>query len=160
MNCRGETWISAKNPCFVTIQTGKTRITDDLIRARPRRSASVRPCVPKDYGQCCLHEVHINFSQVEWNKWILHPEEYQANYCSGNCRYVNTGVYSSLFRNAAHKRSGVEMRKELLPCCSPSKDGLQPLAIIYVHKDQSIRQELIPNMKVARCHCDSFDQNT
>ncbi|KAG5316183.1 GDF8 factor, partial [Acromyrmex insinuator] len=50
-------------------------------RNRPKRHSN---CVP-EMTDCCRDELYINFKDIGWNDWILHPTGYHAYFCRGSC---------------------------------------------------------------------------
>ena len=36
---------------------------------------------------CCLWDYTINFKEDYGWDWIIHPKEYKANFCQGECSY-------------------------------------------------------------------------
>ena len=48
-----------------------------------RRSA--RSVHPIHKGKCQLHKLDVHFKDLEWDKWVIVPKWYSANYCAGTC---------------------------------------------------------------------------
>lgn len=48
---------------------------------RPKRNSN---CLP-EMKECCRDELYINFEDIGWNDWILHPSGYHAYFCRGSC---------------------------------------------------------------------------
>ncbi|KHJ98343.1 hypothetical protein OESDEN_01674 [Oesophagostomum dentatum] len=44
-------------------------------------SAGQKDCNPK--VECCLVPYYVNFTEIGWNKFILYPDGFYANYCIG-----------------------------------------------------------------------------
>lgn len=50
-------------------------------RNRPKRNSN---CLP-EMKECCRDELYINFEDIGWSDWILHPSGYHAYFCRGSC---------------------------------------------------------------------------
>lgn len=50
-------------------------------RNRPKRHSN---CLP-EMTECCRDELYINFADIGWSDWILHPSGYHAYFCRGSC---------------------------------------------------------------------------
>lgn len=50
-------------------------------RNRPKRHSN---CLP-EMTECCRDELYINFRDIGWSDWILHPSGYHAYFCRGSC---------------------------------------------------------------------------
>ena len=48
---------------------------------RPKRNSN---CLP-EMKECCRDELYINFKDIGWSDWILHPSGYHAYFCRGSC---------------------------------------------------------------------------
>lgn len=48
---------------------------------RPKRNSN---CLP-EMKECCRDELYINFDDIGWSDWILHPSGYHAYFCRGSC---------------------------------------------------------------------------
>ncbi|KHN85724.1 Inhibin beta E chain [Toxocara canis] len=86
-------------------------------RTRKRRRAE-EEC---EHGGCCLRSFYFNFSDNSWNKWIIKPEGYNMNYCSGHCQVGHQfdsarDVMTTLARLGADD----DRLNENPPCCTPT----------------------------------------
>ncbi len=61
---------------YVVLQLGKPR-------RRTRRSTNLQ-CNPNT-NQCCRDRLYVDFSDIGWHDWIMHPSGYDAFYCKGSC---------------------------------------------------------------------------
>ncbi|GAB6032233.1 hypothetical protein CHUAL_010873 [Chamberlinius hualienensis] len=106
---------------------------------------------------CCMESLYVNFTDINWNDWILQPEGYYANYCRGSCiEEITMGVYKHtsviqifLLKN----RNNLSPRRlaDLAPCCTSTRTS--HLQILYIDASKNVRMELIPNMAVESCGC-------
>lgn len=50
--------------------------------------------------ECCRDELYINFEDIGWNDWILHPNGYHAYFCRGSCSSAaSLTISGSLYNN-------------------------------------------------------------
>ena len=61
---------------FLIIRTRK-----DVVR-RSRRAVTDK-C---HSGSCCLHKVTLDFRKINWSNWILLPDVFEINFCTGTCQ--------------------------------------------------------------------------
>lgn len=99
--------------------------------------------------ECCRQEFYVSFKEMGWNYWIIAPLGFNANYCSGSCFGHVLPVYHHT--EILQKVSVLRQRREIAPCCSPTK--LSGLALIYFDKDENLFHEKVPNMIVNECGC-------
>lgn len=52
---------------------------------------------PDSDRECCLITYFVNFNSLKWSSWILSPNGFLANYCSGKCNELKSN-YFALFR--------------------------------------------------------------
>uniref|UniRef100_A0A914CB34 TGF-beta family profile domain-containing protein n=1 Tax=Acrobeloides nanus TaxID=290746 RepID=A0A914CB34_9BILA len=90
-------------------------------------------------SNCCLQYFYLNFTEIGWDNWILSPEGYQANLCTGKCRLRLPSWWNTEINP---KRS----------VCAPIK--FKPLTIIYLAGPNDIRQKTIHGMQAVECGCD------
>ncbi|XP_017758166.1 PREDICTED: inhibin beta C chain-like isoform X3 [Eufriesea mexicana] len=120
---------------------------------RPKRNSN---CLP-EMKECCRDELYINFEDIGWSDWILHPSGYHAYFCRGSCSSaasltISGSAYSNVIRRLLAKNGNAIYRKgEIVPCCSPTQ--LSPIQLLYVDSNNTITQKTLPNMVVEACGC-------
>ncbi|XP_042554541.1 inhibin beta C chain [Dipodomys spectabilis] len=105
---------------------------------------------------CCRQEFFVDFREIGWHDWIIQPEGYAMNFCTGQCPLhvagmpgiaasFHTAVFNLLKANAAAgtARGG--------SCCVPTIR--RPLSLLYYDKDSNIVKTDIPDMVVEACGC-------
>ena len=94
----------------------------------------------------------IDFEKIGWENWIVHPLQYNAYRCVGECngsrlvtRHATNHAYiqGGLSRNPP--KQGVPE-----PCCAPSK--LLPMDVLF-YEDGLVKQRVHEEMIVAECEC-------
>ncbi|XP_003393671.1 growth/differentiation factor 8 [Bombus terrestris] len=120
---------------------------------RPKRNSN---CLP-EMKECCRDELYINFKDIGWSDWILHPSGYHAYFCRGSCSSaasltISGSPYNNVIRRLLAKNGSSTRRKnEIIPCCSPTQ--LSPIQLLYVDSNNTITQKTLPNMVVEACGC-------
>ena len=120
---------------------------------RPKRNSN---CVP-EMKECCRDELYINFEDIGWSDWILHPTGYHAYFCRGSCSSaasltMSGSSYNNVIRRLLDRKDKtVHRRSEIVPCCSPTQ--LSPIQLLYVDSNNTITQKTLPNMVVEACGC-------
>ncbi|KAK1137609.1 hypothetical protein K0M31_002109 [Melipona bicolor] len=120
---------------------------------RPKRNSN---CLP-EMKECCRDELYINFKDIGWSDWILHPSGYHAYFCRGSCSSaasltISGSAYNNVIRRLLTKNGNTVRRKnEIVPCCSPTQ--LSPIQLLYVDSNNTITQKTLPNMVVEACGC-------
>lgn len=71
-------------------------------RNRPKRHSD---CLPNT-KECCREDLYINFQDIGWGDWILHPSGYHAYFCRGSCSTaasltVSGSSYNNVIRVSA-----------------------------------------------------------
>ena len=126
------------------------RLRDDRLH-RNKRSSNGPTCyedAPQDH--CCRYHLEVDFSSFDWD-WIIAPNFFVANFCSGSCprmfnaEYPHTQIMSMLGND---KYPG--------PCCSAS--DMSSLTLLYFDDNYNIKYSELPNMVVQRCSCSWFKE--
>ncbi|CAL7937301.1 unnamed protein product [Xylocopa violacea] len=120
---------------------------------RPKRNSN---CLP-EMKECCRDELYINFEDIGWSDWILHPSGYHAYFCRGSCSSaasltISGSPYNNVIRRLLTKNGNtIHRRSEIVPCCSPTQ--LSAIQLLYVDSNNTITQKTLPNMVVEACGC-------
>ncbi|CAI9741743.1 differentiation factor 11 [Octopus vulgaris] len=103
---------------------------------RQRRTTSYKCSAKEPLGRCCLYPLTVDFMKMKWG-WVLHPQKFEANYCSGNC---TIDMMDDSFPNTyIGFQSGVSVND--IPCCTSTNESV--LQILYMnHKNKIIRTNL------------------
>ncbi|XP_037371222.1 growth/differentiation factor 3 [Talpa occidentalis] len=117
---------------------------------RKKRAA---PSVPMtSYKNLChRHQLFINFQDLGWDKWIIAPKGFMANYCHGNCPFsLTTSLNSS---NYAFMQALMHAVEPDIPqaVCIPTK--LSPISMLYQDNDDNVILRHYENMVVDECGC-------
>lgn len=105
---------------------------------------------------CCRQEFFVDFREIGWHDWIIQPEGYAMNFCTGQCPLhvagmpgiaasFHTAVLSLLKANTAGGTAGGSS------CCVPT--ARRPLSLLYYDRDSNIVKTDIPDMVVEACGC-------
>lgn len=126
---------------FLVIDLQKPRV-----QSRRARSTA-RDCVGKTVS-CCRRTLYVNFTKIGWDRWIMFPEGFYANYCEGSCRGQISphNSYAFMLQQVMNR-----VNQQLTICCSPSKSSA--LSIFYFDEDNNIVKRNVQNMVVQECGC-------
>ncbi|KAL7989179.1 hypothetical protein Chor_011845 [Crotalus horridus] len=107
---------------------------------------------PFPQNECELHSFWLEFSQLNWDKWIIAPHRYNPHYCKGDCPRVVGHRYGS----PVHAVVQNILREKLDPSipelsCIPA--DYSPLSVLKMEADGSIIYKEYRNMIVKTCTC-------
>ncbi|KAM7534143.1 hypothetical protein Aperf_G00000114518 [Anoplocephala perfoliata] len=115
------------------------------------------PCSPKGHKfSCCTQSFSLNFEDVGWNNWILHPKTVVPNYCHGSCQVngIKKTPHSDLmhlYRSQKYDHLSEVQREAMLSCCHPVK--MASISALYVDPDNELRMDTLHNIIVLECGC-------
>ncbi|XP_032942706.1 LOW QUALITY PROTEIN: inhibin beta C chain-like [Catharus ustulatus] len=107
-----------------------------------------------DSRMCCRQEFFVDFKEIGWEDWIIQPEGYHMNYCSGLCPMHMAGVpgLAASFHTAVLNRiKAASAAAAVDSCCVPTQR--RPLSLLYYDRDSNIVKTDIPDMIVDSCGC-------
>ncbi|XP_064590719.1 inhibin beta C chain-like [Zonotrichia leucophrys gambelii] len=107
-----------------------------------------------DPRMCCRREFFVDFKEIGWEDWIIQPEGYHMNYCSGLCPLHMAGVpgLAASFHTAVLNRvKAASAAAAVDSCCVPTRR--RPLSLLYYDRDGNIVKTDIPDMIVDACGC-------
>ncbi|KAG8012012.1 Nodal-like protein [Nibea albiflora] len=123
----------------------RMRVTDgDSATAAPAAELPQRPL-------CRRVDMWVDFDQIGWDEWIVHPKRYNAYRCEGECPTpldesfspTNHAYMQSLLRHHHPERGSC-------PSCVPTR--LSPLSMLYYENDDlALRHH--EDMIVEECGC-------
>ncbi|GAB1295661.1 Inhibin beta C chain [Apodemus speciosus] len=107
---------------------------------------------------CCRQEFFVDFREIGWSDWIIQPEGYAMNFCTGQCPLhvagmpgisasFHTAVLNLLKANGAAGAAAAGGGS----CCVPT--SRRPLSLLYYDRDSNIVKTDIPDMVVEACGC-------
>ncbi|KAL1464274.1 hypothetical protein WDU94_003936 [Cyamophila willieti] len=116
---------------------------------RIKRNSSVAPKAV-NYQSCQKKSLIVNFSDLGWNQWIIEPQGFQADYCTGKCSFpISKGLSPSshaYLQSVMYLLSGTPN-----PCCVP--DSYSPLRVLYQESIHVTVLRYFHEMKVESCAC-------
>ena len=122
----------------------------DVESARRKRQVTKDFCFATQTTNCCVRNLTINFHRdLNWT-WVFAPEEYQPNYCSGDCPYL--WPTATLHAENLQTVKLLNPAASAEPCCVPAM--LLPLTIIREDEITGILTfEPLSEMIVDSCIC-------
>ncbi|NWR01326.1 DERR protein, partial [Paradoxornis webbianus] len=119
-------------------------------RRRSRRSPPSPEVTPSPL--CRPRRLYISFSDVGWEKWIIAPQGYLANYCRGDCPFPLAAELNStnhaVLQTMVHS---LDPRGTPQPCCVPVR--LSPISILYYDNSDNVVLRHYEDMVVDECGC-------
>ncbi|XP_059476533.1 bone morphogenetic protein 10-like [Neocloeon triangulifer] len=102
---------------------------------------------------CRLKSLYVDFSEIQYDSWVLAPAGYEAFQCVGKCVYPLskhlTPTKHSIIQTLVHSSNP---RKAQKPCCVPTK--LKPISMVYLDENSVITYRLsYEDMVVVECGC-------
>lgn len=125
-----------------------------VLMSRTNKTVNDRQSRAAEEVYCRRRRLRVHFRELKWNRWIIAPRSYWANYCEGTCPRVpvypfdvsNHAILQNILRHHAsyeHVPSAV---------CVPTQ--LHSLAILFRNReDDSITLKAFPDMTVSACGC-------
>ncbi|NXC23941.1 INHBC protein, partial [Campylorhamphus procurvoides] len=107
-----------------------------------------------DSRMCCRQEFFVDFKEIGWEDWIIQPEGYHMNYCTGLCPLHMAGIpgLAASFHTAVLNRiKAASASTAVDSCCVPTQR--RPLSLLYYDRDSNIVKTDIPDMIVDSCGC-------
>lgn len=104
-------------------QTNHTE--SNILQKRFKRRANKKGTV------CRRRSLYIQFSDIDWDRWIIAPQGYQAYQCVGKCYFPFSDYLSptkhSIIQTLLNSKNPQKANRA---CCVPTK--LDPISILYV----------------------------
>lgn len=105
---------------------------------------------------CCRQEFFVDFREIGWHDWVIQPEGYAMNLCTGQCPLHVAGMpgISASFHTAVLNLLKANMAAGSAgggSCCVPTAQ--RPLSLLYYDRDSNIVKTDIPDMVVEACGC-------
>lgn len=97
---------------------------------------------------CKRYPLSVDLKRIDFMKFLIEPEVYEAYYCDGNCFPMINLANNHALLQAFMSRSKPNEIPE--PCCVPTK--LSPLTIIFMKEDKIVLENR-PEMVVEECDC-------
>ncbi|XP_044539161.1 inhibin beta E chain [Gracilinanus agilis] len=115
-----------------------------------RRTPTCEPGSPL----CCKRDHYVDFQELGWQDWILQPEGYQLNYCSGQCppHLAGSPGITASFHSAVFNLLKANSPWPSGPsCCVPT--ARRPLSLLYLDQSGNVVKTDVPDMVVEACGC-------
>ncbi|KAM6153651.1 inhibin beta E chain [Erethizon dorsatum] len=115
-----------------------------------RRTPTCGPETPL----CCRRDYYVDFQELGWRDWILQPEGYQLNYCSGQCPphlAGSPGIAASFHSAVFNLLKANNPWPAGTSCCVPT--ARRPLSLLYFDHNGNVVKTDVPDMVVEACGC-------
>ncbi|KAL0274715.1 UNVERIFIED_CONTAM: hypothetical protein PYX00_002779 [Menopon gallinae] len=102
---------------------------------------------------CRRRPLYIEFSEIDYDKWIVAPTGYEAFQCVGKCTFPVSETLSptkhAIVQTLMHH---VSPSKVARACCVPTR--LEPISILYIDSEGILTYRFhYQDMVVAECGC-------
>ncbi|XP_062986052.1 inhibin beta B chain-like [Elgaria multicarinata webbii] len=104
---------------------------------------------------CCRKDFYVNFQDLGWDDWVLHPRTYRMNYCMGGCPFhvsikheLASSIQSLIFNFLKSKDPSL---RGVHSCCIPTERGA--ISMLYYDNSYNLNKRNIPDMVVDACGC-------
>lgn len=122
-------------------------------RLKKRGASGGRRKNPGGKGSVCRRRsLSVDFSELEWNDWIIAPPGYDAFMCNGTCPVILPDHLNAT--NHAQVQSLLHSVNRGLvppPCCVPTE--LSPISMLYVDEMDKVVLKNYQDMVVMACGC-------
>jgi inhibin beta len=118
------------------------------------RSRRRTPTCEPDNPLCCRRDHYVDFQDLGWRDWILQPEGYQLNYCSGQCPphlAGSPGIAASFHSAVFSLLKANNPWPTGTSCCVPT--ARRPLSLLYLDHNGNVVKTDVPDMVVEACGC-------
>ncbi|XP_035234182.1 inhibin beta E chain-like [Stegodyphus dumicola] len=120
-----------------------------------RTKKSITNC--DNNSTCCKKVLHISFSDIGWDEWIVRPESYQANYCAGSCNNdinLARNHHSNVLMTLCASNPAIARRHGLQDACAKcTPSAYRSISIIYLSEEGVNVKRDLPDMSVTSCSC-------
>ncbi|XP_060710103.1 bone morphogenetic protein 10-like [Hemiscyllium ocellatum] len=139
----------------LAVGSGSGDQTGDLLRAQAAfpsdTSSRTRRNAKADY--CKRSPLHVDFSEIGWDSWIIAPKSYEAYECRGFCHFPLTDHVTptkhAIIQTLVNRSNP---KKAVRACCVPTK--LDPISVLYKDDAGVITYKYkYEGMVVAECGC-------
>lgn len=101
---------------------------------------------------CGRKPLYVDFSDVQWDDWIVAPPGYAAYYCDGNCPFPLNGNLNTtnhaIVQTLVH---AVDSRAAPKACCVPT--SLSSISMLYLDEHEKVILKVYDDMVVEGCGC-------
>ncbi|KAL4238510.1 Bone morphogenetic protein 4 [Mactra antiquata] len=101
---------------------------------------------------CGRKPLYVDFSDVQWDDWIVAPPGYAAFYCDGNCPFPLNGNLNTtnhaIVQTLVHL---VDSRAAPKACCVPT--SLSSISMLYLDEHDKVILKVYDDMVVEGCGC-------
>ncbi|KAK2911364.1 hypothetical protein Q8A67_003497 [Cirrhinus molitorella] len=124
----------------------RMRATDDK-----NATGMVAPLEQQQGSLCRRVDMWVDFDQIGWDEWIVHPKRYNAYRCEGECPSPLDESFNPT--NHAYMQSLLKLyhpERVTCPSCVPTR--LSPLSMLYYEGDGVVMRHH-EDMIVEECGC-------
>ncbi|XP_071953252.1 bone morphogenetic protein 2-like [Antedon mediterranea] len=104
-------------------------------------------------GPCALQPMYVDFQTIGWSDWIISPDGYNANQCSGKCTFPLTNLVNPSNHASVQSLINTLNLDETVgqPCCVPDKT--EHITLLYYTDDDNVVLKHFEGMIATSCGC-------
>lgn len=110
------------------------------------------PTRKRSFNQCQMHTLYVRFRELEFDRMIVAPDGYNAQFCAGECRFPlsdrQNATNHAIVQTLVHF---LEPGRTPQACCVPTK--LDSLPVIYSRDGINHVLKRYHNMIIRGCGC-------
>ncbi|XP_001603269.2 bone morphogenetic protein 7 [Nasonia vitripennis] len=103
-------------------------------------------------GQCLLHTLYVRFRELEFDRMIVAPDGYDAQFCAGECHFPlsdhHNATNHAIIQTLVHF---LQPGRVPQACCVPTQ--LDPMTVIYSRDGRNHVLKRYHNMIIRGCGC-------
>ncbi|CAK8686479.1 unnamed protein product [Clavelina lepadiformis] len=133
---------------------GDSRTTTGHLRRPSGSSFSTLSIASSATRLCTRYPLYVDFEEMGWTGWIIHPHGYNAYHCRGKCAFPlgqhlkpnNHATVQSIMHTLGLGGQPVD-----LPCCTPDK--LYDINLLYFDQNEYVVLRRYKDMVAGSCAC-------
>ena len=102
---------------------------------------------PNDPSYCQVRPLHTSFADLNWTSWVIEPDSFEMNICSGICQTSSNMPSYFIMQNLLNQIYPKNMPRL---CCKPKR--FSPTILLYYDGPNLILKRH-DNMRVVECGC-------
>nr|SCC77929.1 BMP6_SUBDO [Suberites domuncula] len=105
-------------------------------------------------ANCQIYDFNVSFADIGWDRYIIRPYSYRANFCAGRCDWPLDASHNTTKHSYIQSIANIR-NPDLVPppCCSPTPQELQSLPVVVREAGNNFSTRLWTEMIATSCAC-------